>query len=182
MNIVEAFDKWKSAFPAHNVILDHWGGVYYIIVDGEPAGILCGENIHVGEGLPKITFDREEINKNAYSKEIFDKVFVLVRKYIHDTKRERQARDKKYIEEIRIPFQENCRVKLEQLKQDGKIEYDELKFSRGTESVYAYNKEKKCVLRVSTHISHLKNANMNSVIIKPEDIEHIENFLEIPRD
>jgi hypothetical protein len=68
-------------------------------------------------------------------------------------------------------FQSVCIQHLEQLQDEGQIMYDRIKKSKSTESIYLY-KDKKRILRISSHPGSLKKPNCNnSIIIKSEDVE-----------
>jgi hypothetical protein len=179
VEITEILDKIKRGFAPHNLELDDWGSLQYIIVDGERIGIIS--EVYKGKTkLPKIHYEADRLPNTAYNKNISTQIFNLIKDYLKVKKaNNKKLTDAKKMKMIKL-FQNSCLTRLEQLKNDGKIDYDKLKNSKSTESVYLY-KGKRRILRISTHPSYLKSCNDNSIIITQGEIDNIENIADIIR-
>jgi hypothetical protein len=173
--IDEAFEKVSRGFLPHKLELDNWGLLQYIIFDGERIGVIC-ERYNEKASLPKVYVERHKMHRPAYAKGISTQIFTLVKNHIQKTRDEQKKLAETTKEQAMRQFQTVCEERVAQLQNDGKIEYDRIKRSKSTESIYLY-RDKKRILRISTHPSYTKINYGDSIIIKPEEVEKLEEFL-----
>jgi hypothetical protein len=174
VGIYGVFNKLKREFAPHSLVLDDWERLQFITLDNKRIGVISAQfsNKWAEFGLPVIYYEKHKMRRSKYEKYISKRIAFLIRDHIQMKKEEaRKLAERKKAEE-KAKFQNDCAEHLEQLQSDGIIDYDKLKNSKSTESVYAY-KGKKRILRISTHPSYIKNLE-NSIIIKPDEIEKID--------
>ncbi|MDR1917699.1 MAG: hypothetical protein LBQ05_01800 [Christensenellaceae bacterium] len=173
MKIDELFGKLKKGFAPHSLELDDWGCLRYIIMDDERIGVVSVHH-NLQTKLPKIYYNEDKMRKSAYAKDIGKQMFTLIKNHIQ---KEHERKTTETEKKLKIKnFQTACEERLEQLRNDGRIDYDVLKKSKSTESVYVYNGKKR-ILRISTHQSYLKDCIEKSIIIKPDKVGEIDIFI-----
>lgn len=170
MEVSAVFEKVSRGFAPHTLELDDWGGVKHIKFNGQHIGIIC-ETVAPKTPLPKILVETQKMHRAAYAKGVGKQIFTLIQHYIQWMHEEEKRLAEIEKMKSKQEFQTSCIEHIENLYNDGQIDYDRIKRSKSTESVYIY-KGKKRILRISTHSSPLKNCNYeNSIIIKPEEVE-----------
>jgi hypothetical protein len=188
MDIKAVFDKVKLGFAPHILELEDWKNTQYIILDGEVIGILTEkykDNGYISENkgkavssnIQRIYYEPKK-KSTAYERKIGKNIFDLAVKHISkEREKKKKQEEKKRLKEMQV-FRHEVIKKMEELRNEGIVNYDRIIESKSTASVYLY-KGKKRILRISTHPSYLKNCKDISLIIPKEETDRIDINIEI---